>query len=78
MKTIITGHASMTAFPNLFSPFTIRGTTFRNRIFSSGHGTSMATDGVVNDRLLAYHEARAAGGAGLIVTEVATVHETAE
>jgi len=68
----------MTAFPNLFSPLTIRGTTFCNRIMSTGHGTSMATDGRVNDRLLAYHEARAAGGAGLIVTEVATVHETAE
>ena len=54
----------MTAFPNLFSPLTIRGTTFRNRIMSTGHGTSMATDGTVNDRLLAYHEARAAGGAG--------------
>ena len=47
-----------------------------NRIFSSAHGTMIAA-GQVNDELIAYHEARARGGAGLIIVEVASVHPTA-
>ena len=63
-------------FPTLFSPLTIRNVTVKNRIFSSAHGTMIAT-GFVNDELIAYHEARARGGAGLIIVEVASVHPTA-
>ena len=66
----------MTRFPHLFSPFTIGPLTFKNRIFSTGHGTRLGNR-VINDELLAYHCARAKGGASLIVTEVAGVHETA-
>ncbi len=62
--------------PHLFSPLTLRGVTIRNRILFSGHGTRMAK-GAPDDRLIAYHTARAAGGAGLIVTEVAMVHASA-
>ena len=65
------------AFPNLFTPLTIRGARLRNRIMSTGHDTVLPTDGTVNEALIAYHRARAAGGAGLIVTQVAGVHETA-
>ncbi|HEY6493629.1 MAG TPA: FAD-dependent oxidoreductase [Trebonia sp.] len=64
-------------FPQLFSPLTIGGVTLANRIVSSGHDTVMAADGLITDRLVAYHEARARGGAGLIVVQVAGVHETA-
>ncbi|WP_433705767.1 FAD-dependent oxidoreductase [Paraburkholderia sacchari] len=64
-------------FPQLFSPLKIRGVTLKNRIMSTGHDTTMPTDGHVNDALVAYHEARARGGAGLIVMQVAGVHETA-
>ena len=67
----------MTAFPHLFQPLTLRGTTLRNRIMSTGHDTTLPTDGTVNAALIAYHRARARGGAGLIVTQVAGVHETA-
>ena len=67
----------MTAFPHLFSPLTIRGVTIRNRILSTGHDTTLPTDGTVNEALIAYHRARARGGVGLIVTQVAGVHETA-
>ena len=67
----------MSAFPHLFQPLTIRGKTIRNRIMSTGHDTTMPTDGLVNDRLVAYHEARAKGGVGLIVMQVTGVHETA-
>ena len=64
-------------FPTLFSQFEIKGHTFRNRIFSTGHQTLIVTGGLPNDGLVAYHEARAKGGAGLIITEAMTVHETA-
>lgn len=64
-------------FPHLFSPLAIGGVTLANRVVSSGHDTVMADDGQVTDRLVAYHEARARGGAGLIVVQVAGVHETA-
>jgi 2,4-dienoyl-CoA reductase-like NADH-dependent reductase (Old Yellow Enzyme family)/thioredoxin reductase len=64
-------------FPRLFSPLTIGSVTLPIRIVSSGHDTVMARDGLVTDRLIAYHEARARGGAGLIVVQVAGVHETA-
>lgn len=63
-------------FPHLFSPLAVGGVTLKNRIVSSGHDTVMAVDGLVTERLIAYHEARAAGGAGLIVVQVAGVHES--
>ena len=68
----------MTAFPHLFSPIQIGSVTVKNRILSSGHDTVMAEDGRIGDRLVAYHEARAKGGAGLIVAQVAGVHQSAK
>ena len=64
-------------FPLLFSPLRIGPATIRNRIVSSGHDTVMAVDGKVSDQLIAYQEARAAGGAGLIVVQVAGIHTSA-
>ena len=64
-------------FPNLFTPLKIRGVEVRNRIVSTGHDTTMITDGLINDRIIAYHQARAAGGVGLIVVQVTGVHESA-
>lgn len=68
----------MTAFPHLFSPVQIGSVTARNRIVSSGHDTVMAENGMIGPRLIAYHEARAKGGAGIIVLQVAGVHESAK
>jgi 2,4-dienoyl-CoA reductase-like NADH-dependent reductase (Old Yellow Enzyme family) len=65
-------------FPHLFSPLRIGSVTLRNRIFSSGHDTVMASHGTITDQLVAYQEARAAGGAGLIVIQVGGIHESAE
>jgi 2,4-dienoyl-CoA reductase-like NADH-dependent reductase (Old Yellow Enzyme family)/thioredoxin reductase len=65
------------SFPHLFSPLQIGKVRLPNRIVSSGHDTVMVADGAVTDRLVAYHEARARGGTGLIVVQVAGVHETA-
>jgi 2,4-dienoyl-CoA reductase-like NADH-dependent reductase (Old Yellow Enzyme family) len=63
------------SFETLFSPLTIRNVTVKNRIFFSAHATMLAS-GSPNDALIAYHEARARGGVGLIVVEVASVHES--
>lgn len=64
-------------FPRLFEPLRIGSVTLRNRIVSSGHDTVMAADGLMTDQLIAYQTARAAGGVGLIVVQVAGVHESA-
>ena len=67
----------MTQFPHLFQPLRIRGCTLKNRIMSTGHDTTLPVDGTVNAALVAYQEARARGGVGLIVLQVSGVHETA-
>ena len=73
----MTSPATSALFPHLFSPLRIGPVTLKNRIVSSGHDTVMAHDGLVSDQMVAYHSARAAGGAGLIVLQVSGVHETA-
>ncbi len=64
-------------FPCLFSPLRLGPTEIPNRIVSSGHDTVMVHDGQITDQLIAYHQARAEGGTGLIVVQVAGVHESA-
>jgi 2,4-dienoyl-CoA reductase-like NADH-dependent reductase (Old Yellow Enzyme family) len=64
-------------FEHLFTPLRIGPVEARNRIVSSGHDTVMAVNGVPGDQLIAYHEARARGGVGLIVVQVAGVHQSA-
>ena len=66
----------MTSFPRLFSPIRLRNTEIRNRILSTGHQTYLARDGLPAEDFVAYHEARAKGGAGLIVVEAARFHAT--
>ncbi|MEM7375978.1 MAG: FAD-dependent oxidoreductase [Pseudomonadota bacterium] len=63
----------MTRFAHLFSPVQIGPVTVHNRIVSTGHHTHLA-DGVPSAELIAYHTARAQGGAGLIVSEIVSVH----
>ena len=57
------------SFQHLFSPHQIRGLELRNRIFSSAHQTILARNGAPAEDMAAYHEARAKGGAGLIIVE---------
>ncbi|MFO1087699.1 MAG: FAD-dependent oxidoreductase [Reyranellaceae bacterium] len=66
----------MTSFPHLFSPIRLRNTEIRNRILSTGHQTYLAKGGLPGEDFVAYHEARARGGAGLIITEAARFHAT--
>ncbi len=56
-------------FKHLFTPHEIRGLEIRNRIFSTAHQTILAKNGAPAEDMAAYHEARARGGAGLIVME---------
>jgi len=56
-------------FRHLLSPLTVGGIEIRNRAFSSAHGTGFAQGGLITDRHVEYHRARAHGGIGLIVLE---------
>ncbi|RST77732.1 FAD-dependent oxidoreductase [Siminovitchia acidinfaciens] len=67
----------MTAFKYLFTPQKLGATTVKNRIFSTGHMTTYVENGLPTDQLIAYHQERAKGGAGLIIVEANAVHSTA-
>ena len=64
-------------FPNLFEPLNIGPVRIKNRIVSTGHDTTLPTHGLINDEYIAYQEARVRGGVGLIVLQVAGVHDSA-
>ena len=57
-------------YPHLLSPGRIGGMALRNRLALAAMGTNFASpDGHCTERLIAYYEARAKGGAGLLVLE---------
>ncbi|QIZ36993.1 mycofactocin system FadH/OYE family oxidoreductase 2 [Saccharopolyspora sp. ASAGF58] len=60
----------------LFSPLRIGPVTVRNRIVFSAHLTNYAEDGLPSEQHAAYYAARAAGGAGLVITEEHSTHPT--
>ncbi|MEI6161920.1 MAG: hypothetical protein WCP77_18950, partial [Roseococcus sp.] len=62
------------SFPLLFAPLRLGKLEIRNRILSTGHQTFLARDGIPGEDLIAYHAARAAGGAGLIIVASARCH----
>ena len=64
----------MHRFPKRFSPLGLRGHEIRNRIRSTGHQAWLARANRPSDEMIAYHEARAGGGAGLIIVESARFH----
>jgi 2,4-dienoyl-CoA reductase-like NADH-dependent reductase (Old Yellow Enzyme family) len=59
--------------PNLFTPLTIRGITFPNRIAVSPMCEYSSTDGFANDWHLVHLGSRAVGGAGLVMAEATAV-----
>lgn len=68
------GPGSPTGFRHLLSPARIGNITVRNRMVMPPMGTNYASDdGFVTERLVRYYEARAEGGTGLIIVEVAAV-----
>ena len=64
----------MARFPHLFQPIEIGRMTVKNRLFIPGHNTALSVKGLVSDEMIAYHEARAEAGVGMITMEVSTVH----
>ncbi len=60
----------------LWTPQQIGPVTVRNRIVFSAHLTNYARDGLPTEQHAAYYAERAAGGAGLIITEEHSTHPT--
>lgn len=60
-------------YERIFSPVRIGTVEIPNRIVRTAHATRLA-NGYVNDDLIAYHLARAKGGAGLSIIESTSVH----
>jgi len=60
--------------PHLFSPFTLRSISLRNRIVMAPMCMYVASeDGIITDWQLAHYVCRATGGVGLIITEATAV-----
>ncbi|WP_027500594.1 mycofactocin system FadH/OYE family oxidoreductase 1 [Rhodococcus sp. UNC363MFTsu5.1] len=53
---------------------TLAGRTARSRVLFGPHETNLGSDRSLSGRHVAYYERRARGGAGVLVTEVASVH----
>ncbi len=63
------------SYEHVLAPIEINGLVIKNRVVRTAHGTNIGK-GRINDELIAYHEARAAGGCGLTILEAASVHRT--
>jgi 2,4-dienoyl-CoA reductase-like NADH-dependent reductase (Old Yellow Enzyme family)/thioredoxin reductase len=61
---------------HLLSPLALGPVELPNRIVSTAHQTTLVSDHLPTDEFVAYHEARAAGGTGMIVLEATAVHES--
>jgi 2,4-dienoyl-CoA reductase (NADPH2) len=64
----------MDQYRHLFTPLRLGPVAVTNRVVFAAHLTNSAADGLPTEQSAAYAAARAAGGAGLVVTEEATVH----
>ncbi|HRD48788.1 MAG: FAD-dependent oxidoreductase [Candidatus Competibacter sp.] len=62
------------ALDQLFTPLLLGSKRASNRFVFAAHQTNFATHNRLTERHAAYYEARAAGGAGLIVLEGSVVH----
>jgi mycofactocin system FadH/OYE family oxidoreductase 2 len=63
-------------YRRLFSPLRVGPLTLRNRVVFCAHLTNYASGGLPSPQHAAYYAARAAGGAGLIITEEHVTHRT--
>jgi 2,4-dienoyl-CoA reductase (NADPH2) len=64
------------SFRYLWTALSLGPATVRNRIVFSAHLTNYAREGRPTEQHAAYYAARAAGGAGLIITEEHSTHPT--
>ncbi|MFC4947455.1 mycofactocin system FadH/OYE family oxidoreductase 1 [Pseudonocardia sp. GCM10023141] len=60
----------------LQGPVELGGRTAPSRVLFGPHETNLARRREISDRHVAYYGRRAAGGAGVIVTEIASVHDS--
>ncbi len=63
-------------YPGVFRSLRLGPVEVRNRIFVPAHTTNYGEDNLPSARHLAYHQARARGGAGLIIFEAIRVHRS--
>jgi anthraniloyl-CoA monooxygenase len=63
--------------PPMFTAFTVRGLTMKNRVIVSPMATYMAEDGMPTDFHLVHLASRAMGGAAMVSTEMTCVSPTA-
>lgn len=63
-------------YRRVFEPIRISGVEIPNRIVRTGHLTGLGNGGGVTEDLVAYHEARARGGVGLLFLEHSSLHRT--
>ncbi len=64
----------MSEYRHLFSPLRVGPLTLANRVVFAAHLTNYARDGLPTGQHAAYYARRAAGGAGLIITEEHSIH----
>lgn len=64
------------AFAHLLSPLTLGPITLRNRVVMTAHVPGIEERGLPGADYIAYHRARAAGGAGLQISGSSAVHRT--
>ncbi|WP_340315470.1 oxidoreductase [Rhizorhabdus argentea] len=63
------------AYTHVFKPIKIGNLEIKNRTFRPAHAMGLGR-GTMNDAVIAYHEARARGGVGLVINEIGSVHPT--
>jgi len=79
LETWYAGHASAAvqvppkSAPPMFTPFTLRGVTLKNRVVVSPMAQYSCRDGTPDDYYLVHLGSRAHGGAGLVCTEMVCV-----
>ncbi len=64
----------MSLMTSLFSPYTLKGVTLRNRIVASPMSQYQSVDGALNGWHQTHYETLAKGGAGLVMVEATAVN----
>jgi mycofactocin system FadH/OYE family oxidoreductase 1 len=62
--------------PSLVEPVAVGSSTAPSRVVFGPHETNLGRGRAISDRHVAYYQARAAGGAGVVVTETASAHRS--
>jgi len=60
--------------PTLTEPVALGHRTAPSRVVFGPHETNLGSGRALSERHVAYYAARASGGAGIVVTETASVH----